>query len=66
MGVRSSEEEVLVACFVDSMGERVLMERIVDCIQAGPLGAGRNDSKGSHGGAGVGKGTKGLSQYALH
>ena len=65
-GVRSSGEEVMVACFVDGVGERVLMERNIDCVQARPLRPGCSDCFGSQGGAGVGEGAKGLTQYALH
>ena len=52
---------MMVACIVDGVGERALMKRNVDCVQAAPLAPGCSDCKGSQGGAGVGKGAKGLT-----
>ena len=47
---------MMVACIIDGVGERALMKRNVDSVQAAPLALGCSDYKGSQGGASVGKG----------
>ena len=49
-----------MACFVDGMAKRALMEGNVDYIQDGPLRPIRSDCKGSEGGSWCGKRDQGV------